>query len=155
PRGRDGEAEDNERYQTVYAKREGAVAAPTAGLHFTPELLERLRAGGIDAAFVTLHVGAGTFLPVKAEDTKDHCMRQEGGEIDGQTAARINAARMAGGRIVAVGTTSLRILESVADASGMLREWSGDTSIFITPGYCFKAVDILMTNFHLPKSTLF
>ncbi|WP_373503512.1 tRNA preQ1(34) S-adenosylmethionine ribosyltransferase-isomerase QueA [Aestuariivirga sp.] len=137
-------------YQTIYAEKEGAVAAPTAGLHFTPDLMKRLQQSGISTEFVTLHVGAGTFLPVKAEDTADHRMHSEWGEVTADTCARLKAARAAGGRIVAVGTTSLRLLES----SG-LEPFSGTTDIFITPGYRFKAVDLLVTNFHLPKSTLF
>jgi S-adenosylmethionine:tRNA ribosyltransferase-isomerase len=137
-------------YQTIYAEREGAVAAPTAGLHFTPDLMKRLQQSGISTEFVTLHVGAGTFLPVKAEDTADHKMHSEWGEVTADTCSRLKAARAAGGRIVAVGTTSLRLLES----SG-LEPFSGTTDIFITPGYRFRAVDLLVTNFHLPKSTLF
>ena len=142
-------------YQTVYAKKEGAVAAPTAGLHFTPELFQALGARGIACHFVTLHVGAGTFLPVKVADTRDHVMHVETGEVSQATADALNAARAAGGRIVAVGTTSLRLLESAADESGGIQPFSGNTGIFITPGYRFRAVDILMTNFHLPRSTLF
>jgi S-adenosylmethionine:tRNA ribosyltransferase-isomerase len=146
---------DREDYQTVYAKRDGAVAAPTAGLHFTPELFERLQAAGIGREFLTLHVGPGTFLPVKAEDTSGHRMHAERGVLDTETAERLNAARAAGGRIVAIGTTSLRLLESAADERGRLRPFDGATDIFITPGYRFRAVDLLMTNFHLPRSTLF
>ncbi|MGY2049856.1 tRNA preQ1(34) S-adenosylmethionine ribosyltransferase-isomerase QueA [Methylobacterium sp. JK268] len=142
-------------YQTVYAREPGAVAAPTAGLHFTPDLLARLREAGIGEARVTLHVGAGTFLPVKAEDTREHRMHAEIGQIAPETAARLNAVRDAGGRIVAVGTTSLRLLESAADPDGTIRPFAGATDIFITPGYRFRAVDALMTNFHLPRSTLF
>lgn len=142
-------------YQTVYAREEGAVAAPTAGLHFTPELMRALDARGLQRHFVTLHVGAGTFLPVKAEDTAQHRMHAEWGEVDAKTAEALNAVRARGGRIVAVGTTSLRLLESAADAQGRIGAWSGETDIFITPGYRFRAVDILMTNFHLPRSTLF
>ncbi|MDZ5696445.1 tRNA preQ1(34) S-adenosylmethionine ribosyltransferase-isomerase QueA [Chelativorans sp. M5D2P16] len=146
---------DRADYQTVYAREEGAVAAPTAGLHFTPELFAALDAAGIERHFVTLHVGAGTFLPVKAEDTEAHRMHAEWGEVDVETAAALNAVRARGGRIVAVGTTSLRLLESAAMETGELAGWSGETDIFITPGYRFRAVDILMTNFHLPRSTLF
>jgi len=146
---------DRTRYQTIYAAREGAVAAPTAGLHFTPELLATLDAHGIGRHFVTLHVGAGTFLPVKAEDTRDHRMHAEWGEVSEETAAALNAVRARGGRIVAVGTTSLRLLESAADEDGTLRPFCGETAIFIAPGYRFRAVDRLMTNFHLPRSTLF
>ena len=146
---------DRSDYQTIYAREEGAVAAPTAGLHFTPELMARLDAAGIERRFVTLHVGAGTFLPVKADDTKDHRMHAEQGEVSVETAAAINAARARGGRIVAVGTTSLRILESAAAEDGTVRPWSGATEIFITPGYRFRTADMLMTNFHLPRSTLF
>ncbi len=146
---------DRADYQTIYAREEGAVAAPTAGLHFTPELMARLDARGIERRFVTLHVGAGTFLPVKADDTADHRMHAERGHVEAATAAALNAARSRGGRIVAVGTTSLRLLESAAGEDGTIREWSGETDIFITPGYRFRAVDVLMTNFHLPRSTLF
>ncbi|TNE66902.1 MAG: tRNA preQ1(34) S-adenosylmethionine ribosyltransferase-isomerase QueA [Alphaproteobacteria bacterium] len=142
-------------YQTVFAKHDGAVAAPTAGLHFTDRLLQSLDAKGVKRRAVTLHVGAGTFLPVKAEDTRDHKMHSEWGEVSPQIAAELNAARARGGRIVAVGTTSLRLLESAADENGIIQPFVGDTDIFITPGYRFRAVDILMTNFHLPKSTLF
>jgi S-adenosylmethionine:tRNA ribosyltransferase-isomerase len=149
------DAQDRLDYQTVYAREEGAVAAPTAGLHFTPELLERLAARGIERHFVTLHVGAGTFLPVKAEDTDQHRMHAEIGHVSAETAAALNAVRARGGRIVSVGTTSLRLLESAAGEDGLVRPYSGATDIFITPGYRFRAVDLLMTNFHLPKSTLF
>ena len=142
--------QDRSDYQTLFADREGAVAAPTAGLHFTPALMKALQEAGISSEFVTLHVGAGTFLPVKAEDTRDHRMHAEWGEVSAETVARLKATRAAGGRIVAVGTTSLRLLES----SG-LEPFSGTTAIFITPGYRFKAVDLLITNFHLPRSTLF
>ena len=137
-------------YQTMFADKDGAVAAPTAGLHFTPDLMKTLQDVGIQSEFVTLHVGAGTFLPVKAEDTAEHRMHAEWGEVSAATAARLKTARARGGRIVAVGTTSLRLLES----SG-LEAFSGTTEIFITPGYRFRAVDLLFTNFHLPKSTLF
>jgi S-adenosylmethionine:tRNA ribosyltransferase-isomerase len=147
-------ASDATDYQTIFAAHEGAVAAPTAGLHFTPELIAALDARGISRHYVTLHVGAGTFLPVKAEDTSAHKMHAERGEISKETAAAINAARAAGGRMVAVGTTSLRLLESAANDRGEIEPFSGETAIFITPGYRFKAVDVLMTNFHLPRSTL-
>jgi S-adenosylmethionine:tRNA ribosyltransferase-isomerase len=146
---------DRSDYQTVYAREEGAVAAPTAGLHFTPELFERLEARGIGRETVTLHVGAGTFLPVKAEYTAEHRVHAEFGTLSDDVAERLNRARAAGGRIVAVGTTSLRLLESAAREDGNLSPFSGDTDIFITPGYRFRAVDGLMTNFHLPRSTLF
>jgi S-adenosylmethionine:tRNA ribosyltransferase-isomerase len=146
---------DRTDYQTIYAREEGAVAAPTAGLHFTPELMQALDAAGIERHFVTLHVGAGTFLPVKAEETEGHRMHEEIGHVSAETAKALNAVRERGGRIVSVGTTSLRLLESAADANGNLPEWSGATDIFITPGYRFKFVDVLMTNFHLPRSTLF
>ncbi|HEY8383606.1 MAG TPA: tRNA preQ1(34) S-adenosylmethionine ribosyltransferase-isomerase QueA [Microvirga sp.] len=146
---------DRSDYQTVYAREEGAVAAPTAGLHFTDELFARLEARGVTRQFVTLHVGAGTFLPVKADDTAEHRMHAEWGTVSPATAEALNAARATGGRIVAVGTTSLRLLESAARDDGTLAPFSGDTSIFITPGYRFRAVDVLMTNFHLPRSTLF
>ncbi len=142
-------------YQTIYAKDEGAVAAPTAGLHFTPELFAALDAKGIERRFVTLHVGAGTFLPVKADDTADHKMHAEIGHVSPETAAAINAARARGSRVVSVGTTSLRLIESAAAKDGTISRWSGPTSIFITPGYRFRTVDALMTNFHLPRSTLF
>ncbi|MEX0344414.1 MAG: tRNA preQ1(34) S-adenosylmethionine ribosyltransferase-isomerase QueA [Rhizobiaceae bacterium] len=146
---------DRADYQTIYAREEGAVAAPTAGLHFTENLLQRLKTAGIERHFVTLHVGAGTFLPVKADNTDDHVMHAETGEIDATTAAALNAVRERGNRIVAVGTTSLRLLESAATEDGAIDAWSGATDIFITPGYQFRAVDALMTNFHLPRSTLF
>jgi S-adenosylmethionine:tRNA ribosyltransferase-isomerase len=142
-------------YQTMFAVNEGAVAAPTAGLHFTPALEAALRVRGIGIHRITLHVGAGTFLPVKAEDTAAHKMHSEWGTISRETADALNAARAKGGRIVAVGTTSLRLLESAAEDGGTIRPFAGDTAIFITPGYRFRAVDILMTNFHLPRSTLF
>jgi S-adenosylmethionine:tRNA ribosyltransferase-isomerase len=147
--------QDHADYQTVYAREDGSVAAPTAGLHFTPQLLERLQAVGIGTAFVTLHVGAGTFLPVKTDDLTQHHMHAEWGEVDEGVADRLNAARAAGGRIVCVGTTSLRLLESAAAADGSIAPFRGETAIFITPGYHFRAADGLMTNFHLPKSTLF
>jgi S-adenosylmethionine:tRNA ribosyltransferase-isomerase len=152
---RNVDARDEADYQTVYAHRDGAVAAPTAGLHFTPELLTRLQEQGVETAYVTLHVGAGTFLPVKVDDTDDHKMHAEWGEVTPGVAAQLNAVRANGGRIVAVGTTSLRLLESAADVNKEINAFTGDTAIFITPGYQFRAVDILMTNFHLPKSTLF
>lgn len=146
---------DRADYQTIYAREEGAVAAPTAGLHFTPALFEALDKAGIERHFVTLHVGAGTFLPVKADDTDDHKMHLESGYVSAETAARLNEVKKNGGRIVCVGTTSLRLIESAAGDSGEIKPWAGPTGIFITPGYRFKAVDILMTNFHLPRSTLF
>jgi S-adenosylmethionine:tRNA ribosyltransferase-isomerase len=146
---------DKADYQTVYAREDGSVAAPTAGLHFTPGLLERLKAKGVDLRFVTLHVGAGTFLPVKTDVVADHHMHAEYGEVSAETAAVLNAARAAGGRIVCVGTTSLRLLESAADEDGTIHPFGAETAIFITPGYRFRAADVLMTNFHLPKSTLF
>ena len=149
------DARDREDYQTVYADEDGSVAAPTAGLHFTPDLLARLAAAGVTVERVTLHVGAGTFLPVKTDDLSQHVMHAEWGEVDAATAERLNAARAAGGRIVCVGTTSLRLLESAAGEDGRIRAFRGETAIFITPGYRFRAVDGLMTNFHLPKSTLF
>lgn len=142
-------------YQTVYARENGAVAAPTAGLHFTKELLSALKERGIEQHFVTLHVGAGTFLPVKTDDTADHKMHAEIGHVSQATAAALNAVRARGGRVICVGTTSLRLLESAATQEGEIQPWSGATDIFITPGYKFKAVDLLMTNFHLPRSTLF
>ena len=147
--------QDRADYQTIYAEEDGSVAAPTAGLHFTPELFARLAEAGVETAFVTLHVGAGTFLPVKAEVVAEHRMHPEWGEVDAATAARLNAARRAGGRIVCVGTTSLRLLESATGEDGVVRGFEGETAIFITPGYRFRAADGLMTNFHLPRSTLF
>ncbi len=152
---RETDEADRQDYQTIFAREEGAVAAPTASLHFTPELLQAIDEAGILRKTLTLHVGAGTFLPVKVEDTKDHRMHAEFGRIDAETAEALNKARAAGGRIIAAGTTALRLLESAADEDGTIRPFEGDTSIFITPGYRFKAVDGLMTNFHLPKSTLF
>jgi len=149
------DAEDRADYQTMFAREEGAVAAPTAALHFTPRLIEALDARGIGRETLTLHVGAGTFLPVKADDTGGHQMHAEWGRIDETTAERLNAARASGGRIIAVGTTSLRLLESAAGEDGAIRPFQGDTAIFITPGYRFKAIDGLITNFHLPRSTLF
>ncbi len=149
------EERDKTDYQTVYAARDGAVAAPTAGLHFTESLLQQLADLGVSVERVTLHVGAGTFLPVKVDDTEDHVMHAEWGEIPAAVAERILAAKARGGRVVAVGTTSLRLLETAARATGTLQPFIGDTDIFITPGYRFNAVDILMTNFHLPRSTLF
>nr|WP_223176688.1 tRNA preQ1(34) S-adenosylmethionine ribosyltransferase-isomerase QueA [Sphingomonas hominis] len=149
------DARDADDYQTMFAREAGAVAAPTAALHFTPDLLARLAAAGIDHATLTLHVGAGTFLPVKAEDTADHRMHAEWGRIDAETAERLNAVRARGGRVIAVGTTSLRLIESAAGEDGVIRPFEGDTAIFITPGYTFRGIDGLMTNFHLPRSTLF
>jgi S-adenosylmethionine:tRNA ribosyltransferase-isomerase len=146
---------DRTDYQTIFARQDGAVAAPTAALHFTPDLLHALDEAGIGRETLTLHVGAGTFLPVKAEDTTAHTMHAEWGRIDAATAGRLNAARQAGGRVIAVGTTSLRLLESAAAENGTIGEFTGDTAIFITPGYRFRAIDGLMTNFHLPRSTLF
>jgi S-adenosylmethionine:tRNA ribosyltransferase-isomerase len=152
---RPADEEDRADYQTMFAREEGAVAAPTAALHFTPRLLEALDTRGIGRETLTLHVGAGTFLPVKAEDTSGHKMHAEWGRIDQTTADRLNAVRASGRRLIAVGTTSLRLLESAAYEDGTLRPFEGDTAIFITPGYRFKAIDGLITNFHLPKSTLF
>jgi len=152
---RPADARDAEDYQTMFAREAGAVAAPTAALHFTPRLIEALGRRGVAHETLTLHVGAGTFLPVKAEDTEDHRMHAEWGRIDAATADRLNAVRGRGGRLIAVGTTSLRLLESAADEGGVIRPFEDDTSIFITPGYCFRAIDGLMTNFHLPRSTLF
>ena len=151
---RDTDEQDRLDYQTMFAAEDGAVAAPTAALHFTPELIAALDAAGIGRETLTLHVGAGTFLPVKADDTADHAMHSEWGRVERDVADRLNAARKAGGRLIAVGTTSLRLLESATGDDGMIGEFSGDTDIFITPGYQFRAVDGLMTNFHLPKSTL-
>ncbi|MGE0151176.1 MAG: tRNA preQ1(34) S-adenosylmethionine ribosyltransferase-isomerase QueA [Reyranellaceae bacterium] len=149
------EASDRSDYQTMFARQAGAVAAPTAGLHFTPALVERLERRGIGRASVTLHVGAGTFLPVKVEDTDDHRMHSEWGCIPPATVDAIAATRTRGGRIVAIGTTALRLLESAARADGTVPAFEGETDIFITPGYRFRAVDLLLTNFHLPRSTLF
>jgi S-adenosylmethionine:tRNA ribosyltransferase-isomerase len=146
---------DSADYQTVYAREDGAVAAPTAGLHFTEDLFARLAAAGIGRVFVTLHVGAGTFLPVKVDNIAEHVMHEEIGTVSAEAAAAINAARAKGGRIVCVGTTSTRLLESAADDDGKVHPFAGPTDLFITPGYRFKAADILMTNFHLPRSTLF
>ena len=145
---------DKDRYQTVYAKYEGAAAAPTAGLHFTDELLEKIKAKGVEIANVTLHVGIGTFRPVKVENIEDHDMHSEHYYIKQEDADKINNARKNGGRIISVGTTSCRVLESVADENGFVKEVEGDTSIFIYPGYKFKCIDCLITNFHLPESTL-
>jgi S-adenosylmethionine:tRNA ribosyltransferase-isomerase len=149
------DAEDRRDYQTIYAREEGAVAAPTAGLHFTDDLFARIESAGVTRQMVTLHVGAGTFLPVKTDDTAGHKMHAEWGTVSAATADALNAARANGGRIVAVGTTSLRLLESATGEDGIVRPFSGETAIFITPGYRFRAVDVLMTNFHLPRSTLF
>jgi S-adenosylmethionine:tRNA ribosyltransferase-isomerase len=146
---------DRADYQTVYAREDGSVAAPTAGLHFTAELLERLNAAGVRLEFVTLHVGAGTFLPVKTNSLSEHRMHAEYGEVTPATAAALNATRAAGGRIVCVGTTSLRLVESATGEDGVVRPFAAETAIYITPGYRFRAADVLMTNFHLPKSTLF
>ena len=146
---------DADDYQTMFATEKGAVAAPTAALHFTPALVEALGAAGIGHTTLTLHVGAGTFLPVKAEDTADHQMHAEWGRIDSATADRMNAVRAGGGRLISVGTTSLRLIESATGADGIIRPFAGDTSIFITPGYRFRGIDGLITNFHLPRSTLF
>jgi S-adenosylmethionine:tRNA ribosyltransferase-isomerase len=154
-REKTGDARDRADYQTMFAAREGAVAAPTAGLHFTPGLVAALGARGVEWLTVTLHVGAGTFLPVKVEDTREHRMHSEWGEISAVAAARIAEARRHGSRLVAVGTTSLRLLESAAAADGSVPPFDGETALFITPGYRFKAVDLLVTNFHLPRSTLF
>jgi S-adenosylmethionine:tRNA ribosyltransferase-isomerase len=146
---------DRSDYQTIFARAEGSVAAPTAGLHFTETLTQALHGAGISLHRVTLHVGPGTFLPVKAEDTADHKMHPEWGSVSAQTASALNTARRAGGRIVAVGSTALRLLESAAEADGTLAPFSGETALFITPGYRFRAVDAMLTNFHLPRSTLF
>lgn len=151
---RHADSTDNNNYQTVYAQNSGSVAAPTAGLHFTKEILEKIDALGVKRVHVTLHVGGGTFLPVKVEDTSQHIMHSEYAEISNEAAQIINAAKQAGGRIVAVGTTSVRTLESAANEQGV-EEFAGETNIFITPSYKFKIVDVMLTNFHLPKSTLF
>src|SRR6476661_6749654 len=152
---REVDERDRQDYQTMFAREEGAVAAPTAALHFTPRLLEALDARGIGRETLTLHVGAGTFLPVKSEKIEDHKMHAEWGRIDAAAAERLSAVRRSGGRLIAVGTTSLRLIESAADDDGVIRPFDGDTAIFITPGYRFKAIDGLITNFHLPRSTLF
>lgn len=149
------DAQDIKDYQTIFAEKDGAVAAPTAGLHFTPHLLDALSERGIEQHIVTLHVGAGTFLPVKADDTDDHKMHAEWGEVSDTTAKALRDVKVRGNKVVSVGTTSLRILESAAQADGTLQPFAGETSIFITPGYRFRAIDALMTNFHLPRSTLF
>jgi S-adenosylmethionine:tRNA ribosyltransferase-isomerase len=150
-----GDPRDRRDYQTMFARRDGAVAAPTAGLHFTERLVQALDAAGIERLTVTLHVGAGTFLPVKVADTREHKMHAETGIIDEAAAQRVNAVRSRGGRVVAVGTTSLRLLESATDDGGRVRPFAGETALFITPGYRFRTVDLLLTNFHLPRSTLF
>lgn len=152
---RPADTRDTDDYQTIFAARSGAVAAPTAGLHFTDALMAGLAAAGVRIVFLTLHVGAGTFLPVKSDDIADHRMHAEWGEISATAAATLNETRSDGGRIIAVGTTSLRLLESAASPDGAIRPFSGDTAIFITPGYRFKTADLLFTNFHLPRSTLF
>ncbi len=152
PRG--GDERDRADYQTIFARAEGAVAAPTAGLHFTPGLLAALERAGVGWATLTLHVGPGTFLPVKTDDPREHRMHAERGLLTADTAARINAARAAGGRIVAVGTTSLRLLESAAAETGEIRPFAGETRLFVMPGYRFRTIDLLLTNFHLPRSTL-
>jgi S-adenosylmethionine:tRNA ribosyltransferase-isomerase len=149
------DARDADDYQTMFAAEPGAVAAPTAALHFTPDLIAALDAAGIGHETLTLHVGAGTFLPVKADDTDDHRMHAEWGRIDAATADRLNAVRARGGRVIAVGTTSLRLIESASGEDQVIRPFEGDTAIFITPGYTFRGIDGLLTNFHLPKSTLF
>jgi S-adenosylmethionine:tRNA ribosyltransferase-isomerase len=153
PRG--GDVRDRGDYQTIFARADGAVATPTAGLHFTPALLAAIAARGAEWVTVTLHVGPGTFRPVKAEDPREHPMHAEWGMVAAEAASRINGARARGGRIIAVGTTSLRLLESAAAASGVVAEFCGDTRLFILPGYRFRAIDLLLTNFHLPRSTLF
>ena len=154
-RKRGEDAQDAADYQTMFAEKAGAVAAPTAGLHFTPALVAALQARGVTLHRVTLHVGAGTFLPMKAEDSAGHAMHAEYGEIGADVAAALNAARAQGGRVVAAGTTSARLLETATGEDGVVRPFAADTSIFITPGYRFRAVDALLTNFHLPRSTLF
>jgi S-adenosylmethionine:tRNA ribosyltransferase-isomerase len=153
-RPKDGDPRDRVDYQTMFARAEGAVAAPTAGLHFTPELLDALARAGIGWTTLTLHVGPGTFLPVRADDPREHRIHAEWGELSAATAERVAAARRDGGRIVAVGTTSLRLLESAAAERGEIRSFAGETRLFILPGYRFRAVDLLLTNFHLPRSTL-
>lgn len=152
---RPADARDRTDYQTLFAREEGSVAAPTAGLHFTEDLVECLRQRGVALHRVTLHVGPGTFLPVKADDTAEHRMQAEWGTVDAETAAALNATRRGNGRIVAVGSTALRLLESAAGADGELAPFAGETALFITPGYRFRVVDAMLTNFHLPRSTLF
>jgi S-adenosylmethionine:tRNA ribosyltransferase-isomerase len=152
---RAADAKDRTDYQTAYATKDGSVAAPTAGLHFTDALMAQVKAQGVTVAEVTLHVGAGTFLPMKVDDTRDHVMHAEWGTVSAEVAAHINMARSAGGRLICVGTTSLRLIETAADNNGQVQPFTGETNIFITPGYRFKVADMLMTNFHLPKSTLF
>lgn len=154
-RSTETEHHDEEYYQTIYASREGAVAAPTAGLHFSEDMLHEFETRGVGKTFVTLHVGAGTFLPVKVDDTNDHHMHAEWGEISPESAALINQARRDGGRVIAVGTTALRLLESAVDDAGVIQSFSSETEIFITPGYDIRSADVLITNFHLPRSTLF
>ena len=154
-RERGGKESDKADYQTIYARHEGAVAAPTAGLHFTEELFHRLDQKGIERLFLTLHVGGGTFLPVKVADTENHKMHAEYGVLTKEVADKINKAKKAGRRIIPVGTTSLRLLESATDEHGIIHPFEGETSIFITPGYQFKIIDALFTNFHLSESTLF
>ena len=149
------DAQDRSDYQTMFADADGSVAAPTAGLHFTDALVERLKATGIALHTVTLHVGAGTFLPVKADDTSGHRMHAENGSVSAETAGALNAVHRSGGRIVAVGSTALRLLESATGDDGVINAFAGETALFITPGYRFRAVDVMMTNFHLPRSTLF
>jgi S-adenosylmethionine:tRNA ribosyltransferase-isomerase len=155
PRPAGPDERDKTDYQTMFAQMPGAVAAPTAGLHFTPELMARIKRRGVRPVAVTLHVGAGTFAPVRAEFVRDHRMHAEAGVVSPEAAGIVNAARAEGGRVVAVGSTSLRLLETAADAGGTLRAFHGETDLFIAPGYRFKVVDLLITNFHLPKSTLF
>jgi S-adenosylmethionine:tRNA ribosyltransferase-isomerase len=152
---REPDEQDNTDYQTMFARTEGSVAAPTAGLHFTPDLLARLAERNIAVHRLTLHVGAGTFLPVKSDDTAGHHMHAEWGTVPAEVADALNATRRNGGRVVAVGSTSLRLLESATGADRRINAFSGETDIFITPGYAFRAVDLMLTNFHLPRSTLF
>lgn len=154
-RDREGDPADAASYQTLFAENDGAVAAPTASLHYTPSLVSAIEARGVDIAPLTLHVGAGTFLPVKTEDTRDHLMHSEWGELSPDLADKINQTKRDGGRIIASGTTSLRLLETAASEDGTVHPFTGETDIFITPGYQFRTVDVLLTNFHLPKSTLF
>jgi len=153
--GREDDAQDREDYQTIYASHDGAVAAPTAGLHFTDDLMDALSAKGIETSFLTLHVGLGTFQPMKVDDTDDHVMHREWAQVSQSVSEQLTKAKADGRRIVAVGTTSLRTLESAAETDGEIRPFAEETDLFIVPGYRFKAVDALMTNFHLPKSTLF
>lgn len=154
-RPREGNQADQTSYQTLFAEKDGAVAAPTASLHYTPELIQAIKERGVQIVPLTLHVGAGTFLPIKVDDTQDHVMHSEWGEISADAAQKINQTKQNGGRVIASGTTSLRLLESATSEDGIVSAFQGETDIFITPGYKFRVADLILTNFHLPKSTLF